>query len=121
LTGNRWFLSIALFAIAYATVHFLLNLPLGFLEGYVTEHRFGLSTESGGAWIKEQIVGFAVRLIAVSLLTWIPFYFMQRSRRLWWLWSGLAFVPVYILMYFVSPIWIAPLTNKFTPLSDKTL
>jgi STE24 endopeptidase len=121
LTGNRWFLAIALFAIAYATIDFLLNLPLAFWEGYVTEHRFGLGTESAGVWTKNQLVGFAVRLIAVSLLTWVPYFFMQRRRRLWWLWSALAFLPVYIFMYFISPIWIAPLTNRFAPLSDKNL
>jgi STE24 endopeptidase len=121
LTGKSWFLAIALFAIAYATIDFSLNLPLAFWEGHVTEHRFGLGTESAGVWAKAQMVGFVVRLVAVSLLTWVPFYFIQRRGRLWWLQSALAFVPVYILMYFISPIWIAPLTDSFAPLSDKNL
>jgi STE24 endopeptidase len=121
LSGDRWFLAIALFAIAYATIDFSLNLPLGFWEGYVNEHHFGLGTGSAGQWIKEQLVRYVVTLIGVSLLTWIPYFFMRATPRLWWLWSAVAFLPVLILMHIVSPIWIAPLTNRFEPLADKSL
>jgi STE24 endopeptidase len=121
LTGNRWFAAIALFAIAYATIDFSLNLPLAFWEGYVNEHHFGLGTGSPGRWMKEQLVGYVVTLIGVSLLTWVPYFFVRATPRLWWLWSAVAFVPVFILMQIVSPIWIAPLTNRFEPLGDKSL
>jgi STE24 endopeptidase len=121
LSRERWFLAIALFAIAYATIDFSLNLPLAFWEGYVNEHHFGLGTGSAGQWLKEQGVGFVVTLIAVSLLTWVPYFFMRATPRLWWLWSAVAFLPVFILMQIVSPIWIAPLTNRFEPLADKSL
>jgi Zn-dependent protease with chaperone function len=121
LSRDRWFLAIALFAIAYATIDFLLNLPLAFWEGYVNEHHFGLGTGSVGQWLKEQGVSYVATLIAVSLLTWIPYFFMRATPRLWWLWSAVAFLPVFILMHIVSPIWIAPLTNRFEPLADKSL
>ena len=121
LSHGRWFLAIALFAIAYATIDFSLNLPVAFWEGYVNEHHFRLGTGSVGQWLKEQGVGYLVTLIAVSLLTWVPYFFMQATPRLWWLWSAVAFLPVFILMHIVSPIWIAPLTNRFEPLADKSL
>jgi len=121
LSRDRWFLAIALFAIAYATIDFSLNLPLAFWEGYVNEHHFGLGTGSVGQWLKEQGVSYVVTLIAVSLLTWVPYFFMRATPRLWWLWSAVAFLPVFILMHIVSPIWIAPLTNRFEPLADKSL
>ena len=121
LSGNRWFLAIAFFAITYATIDFSLNLPLAFWEGYVNEHRFGLGTGSPGQWMKEQFVGYVATLIVVSLLTWVPYFFMRATPRLWWLWSAVAFVPVFILIQVVSPIWIAPLTSRFEPLADKSL
>jgi STE24 endopeptidase len=121
LSGNRWFPAIALFAIAYATIDFSLKLPLAFWEGYVNEHHFGLGTGSPGQWLKEQLVGYVVSLIGVSLLTWVPYFFMRATPRLWWLWSAVVFVPVFILMQVVSPIWIAPLTNRFEPLADRSL
>ena len=121
LSGNRWFPAIALFAIAYATIDFSLNLPLAFWEGYVNEHHFGLGTGSPGQWVKGQLVGYGVTLIAVALLTWIPYFFMRATPRRWWLWSAIAFVPVFIFMHIVSPIWVAPLTNRFEPLANKSL
>ena len=121
LSGNRRLLGIALFAIAYATIDFSLNLPLAFWEGYANEHRYGLSTESPEQWAKEQLIGLVIRLITVSVLTWVPYSFMRTAPRRWWLWTALAFVPVFIFTHLVSPIWIAPLTDKFEPLSDKSL
>jgi STE24 endopeptidase len=121
MSHERWFLAITLFAIAYATIDFSLNLPLAFWEGYVNEHHFGLGTGSVGQWLKEQGVGYVVTLVVVSVLTWVPYFFMRATPRLWWLWSAVAFLPVFILMQIVSPIWIAPLTNRFEPLADKSL
>lgn len=121
LSGGNWFLTIVLFALAYATIDFSVNLPLAFWEGYANEHHFGLGTGSVGQWAIEQLVGFGVRLIAVSLLTWIPYLFLKASPRRWWLWSALAFIPIFIVIQIVAPIWIAPLTNRFTPLADKHL
>jgi Zn-dependent protease with chaperone function len=121
LSGGRWFLTIVLFALAYATIDFSVNLPLAFWEGFANEHHFGLGTGSVGQWAIEQLVGFGVRLIAVSLLTWIPYLFLKAAPRRWWLWSALAFIPIFIVIQIVAPIWIAPLTNRFTPLADKHL
>jgi STE24 endopeptidase len=121
LSGNRRLPSIALFAVAYATIDFSLNLPLAFWEGYANEHHYGLGTQSPGQWAKEQLVGLIIRLIIVCVLTWVPYSFMRRAPRRWWLWTALAFVPVFVFTDLVSPIWIAPLTNKFEPLADKNL
>jgi len=121
LSGNRRLLGIALFAIAYATIDFSLNLPLAFWEGYANEHHYGLGTESPGQWVKGQLIELTIRLITVCVLTWVPYSFMQAAPRRWWLWTTLAFVPVFVFTHLVSPIWIAPLTNKFEPLSDKRL
>jgi STE24 endopeptidase len=121
LSGNRRLLGIALFAIAYATIDFSLSLPLAFWEGYANEHHYGLGTESPGQWVKGQLIGLTIRLITVSVLTWVPYSFMRTAPRRWWLWTTLAFVPVFVFTHLVSPIWIAPLTNKFEPLSDKKL
>jgi STE24 endopeptidase len=121
LSGNRRLLGIALFAIAYATIDFSLNLPLAFWEGYANEHHYGLGTDSPGQWVKGQLIGLIIRLITVSLLTWVPYSFMQAAPRRWWLWTALTFVPLFIFTHLASPLWIAPLTNTFEPLSDKRL
>jgi STE24 endopeptidase len=121
LSGDRWFLTIVLFAIAYAGADFLVNLPLAYWEGYANEHEFGLGTGSVGQWAQGQLVEWLGRVVAVSFLTWIPYFFLKTTPRRWWLWSALAFVPVFVLIFLVSPIWIAPLTNNYEPLSNKPL
>jgi STE24 endopeptidase len=121
LSGERWFLTIGLFAVVYCIIDFALNLPLAFWQSYATEHRFGLGTDSVGQWAKAQLIGCAIILLAVILLTWIPYFFLARSPRRWWLWSAAALIPVFVFIYIVGPVWIAPLTNKFEPIADKRL
>ncbi len=121
LSGDRWFLSIGLFAVAYCIVDFALNLPLAFWESYVTEHRFGLGTDSVGQWAVNQLISGGINLLEVFLLTWIPYFFLAKSPRRWWLWSTVALIPAVVLVFVIGPIWIAPLTNKFEPIQDKRL
>jgi STE24 endopeptidase len=121
LSGDRWFLTIVLFAAAYCIIDFALNLPLAFWEGYATEHRFGLGTDSVGQWATKQLISGGINLLEVCLLTWIPYFFLARSPRRWWFWSTGALIPAVVFVFVIGPVWIAPLTNKFEPVSDKRL
>src|SRR5205085_2323908 len=56
---------------------------------------------------------------AVSL--WFPYLLLRMSPRRWWLYTGLASIPVLTFLLFVSPVWIEPLYNDFGPMKDKAL
>jgi STE24 endopeptidase len=55
------------------------------------------------------------------LLLWIPYWMLRRSPHRWWLWTGLAAVPLSILALIVTPLWVEPLFNQFGPLQNKAL
>jgi STE24 endopeptidase len=52
-----------------------------------------------------------------ALIVWL----MQTTGTYWWLWAWAAILVFQLLMMLIYPTVIAPLFNKFTPLSDADL
>ena len=51
----------------------------------------------------------------------MPYLLLARSPTRWWLWTGALALPFFALVLLVTPIFIAPLFNKFGPMKDKAL
>ena len=100
---------------------FLVQLPLTVYVGYVREHAYGLSTQRFSKFAGDQVKGLAVGLLVGALVMWVPFWLLGRSPGSWWLWTGALALPFYALVLLVTPVYIAPLFNKFGPMQDKAL
>jgi STE24 endopeptidase len=118
---RRWPLALCLFFVVYSLCNFALGLPLGWYEGFWREHAYGLSNQSFARWLGEAAKALALAIGGGVLTLWLPYWLLRRSPRRWWLWSGLAAVPFFFCVLFVTPIWIEPLFNHFGPMHDKTL
>jgi STE24 endopeptidase len=121
ITGGRWFWTLALFAALYLAVTWVLSFPLDFAENFLHQHAFGLSNQSFGRWLQNELVGLAVNSVMAGLTLWLPYLLLQRSPRRWWLWSTVGLAPLFVVLVVLQPIWISPLFNHFGPLDDKAL
>ena len=119
--GRRWLLTVAVYAVLIALATSLLGLPLSYYEGYLRQHAYGLSNQTFGRWLGEWLKGTAVSAAGLSLVLWIPYLLLRRSPRRWWLYAGLATIPVATVVLVISPIWIDPIFNRFGPMQDKVL
>jgi STE24 endopeptidase len=119
--GRRWFFTVALYLVLFALVSFVVDLPLAYYEEFVREHAYGLSNQTFSKWMGDSLKGLAVGLVLSGLFGWVPFLFLKKSPRRWWLYTSLMAVPFLCLVMLVAPIWIAPLFNKFGPMQDKAL
>ncbi len=56
-------------------------------------------------------------------LLFLLFWVIRVAPRKWWLWFWLCTIPVIVFAVFISPIWIDPIFNHFSPLekSDPAL
>jgi len=66
---------------------------------------------------KSLLLGAALGLPLVALVLWL----MQSAGTLWWLYAWLAWLAFNLLILVLYPTLIAPLFNKFEPLSDPSL
>jgi Zn-dependent protease with chaperone function len=100
---------------------FVVQLPLTVYAGYVREHAYGLSSQRFWKFAGDQLKGLAVGLIVGALIIWVPYLLLARSPERWWLWTGALALPFFALVLLITPVYIAPLFNKFGPMKDKAL
>ena len=119
--GRRKPLQTALYAVQYVVASSLLAFPLTVYQGFFREHQYGLATQTFGPWMRDQLVGLGVGVVLVSLLL-IPLYgVLRRAPRTWWLWGSLVGVVFLAFVIVISPVYIDPLFNTYTPLEDETV
>jgi Zn-dependent protease with chaperone function len=46
---------------------------------------------------------------------------MRKSPRRWWLYTWMAATAATVFMVCITPVWVDPLFNKFSPMKDKAL
>jgi STE24 endopeptidase len=121
LAGGRFYPTLAIYLVLFSVLLFVVELPLSFYVGFAREHAYGLSTQRFSKWASDQAKGLGVGLLIGVLVLWVPYLLLAKSPQHWWLWTGALALPFYILTLVVTPLWIAPLFNKFGPMKDKVL
>ena len=111
-------LQVAIYAIVYLLLTSVLSFPLLVYERFFREHKYGLATQTFGAWFSEQMTGLVVGLVGFTILLIALFAVFRRAPRMWWLW-GAAVVSFFLMIgVLIAPLYIEPLFNKYKPLSD---
>ena len=62
--------------------------PLTVYEGFFREHKYGLSNQSFGQWMRDQLVGLAVTVVLGAILLVILFSLVRRLGKNWWVWGS---------------------------------
>jgi len=96
----------------------VLGFPLIVYEGYFREHQYGLATQSFGPWLGEQCIGLAIGLVMGSLLVTLLVGVVRRLGRTWWIWGAAVSILFLATTSFITPVFIAPLFNRYTKLED---
>ena len=102
--------------IQFALVVAVITFPVTVYEGYLREHKYGLSNQTLGQWMQDQVVGLAVVLALGALLMVILFGVARRLGQNWWVWGSVVSVLFMAFVVFIAPVFISPLFNKYTKL-----
>lgn len=112
---------IALYLIVIATMFAAGNALVDYFAGYRVQRRFGLSVQTPGAWLADEL-----KNLLVSLVLFVPLMLLFRVIQInapvyWWLYVGIVFIFISVILVSLSPVLIMPLFYKFTPLKDEQL
>jgi STE24 endopeptidase len=110
-----------LLIVAFAVISGALDLPFSYYRQFVLEERFGFNKMTVGLWIADAVKGAAVGAVIGLPLLWVVLTLMDKTGALWWLYAWLVWSGFQLLMMVLYPTVIAPLFNKFTPLTDDKL
>jgi len=110
-----------LLVVAFAIVSGALDLPFSYYRQFVLEERFGFNKMTVGLWVADAVKGALVGAAIGLPLLWVVLTLMDKTGALWWLYAWLVWSGFQLLMMVLYPTVIAPLFNKFTPLTDDKL
>jgi STE24 endopeptidase len=116
-----WPLRAALAAIVLGAMAWLVSLPLGYVRGYAIQKAWGLSTQDAPAWFLDQLRGLGVSGVIAAVAAVAFFAVVRWQPNTWWVWGAGAFTILTAVLVFLYPVAIAPLFNRFTPLTDTVL
>ena len=115
------FFTIVFYGIFYVVVVALIELPLTWYEDFVRQHAYGLSSQTAAKFWTDALKGMAIGAVLFALALALLYLLLRRSPRRWWLYMGLASIPLLVLFLLVTPIWIEPMFNRFGPMKNKVL
>lgn len=106
---------------AFALISGGLDLPFALYQTFVQEARFGFNKNTPALWLAD-LCKSTLLAAAIGLpIAWAILWCMQATGSLWWLWAWGFWTAFQLLLMWVFPSFIAPLFNKFEPLTDTTL
>jgi STE24 endopeptidase len=99
----------------------LAGLPFSLWRTFRIEAAFGFNRTTPWLYLVDRVKGLAVGLVLGVPLLLAVLWLMASAGRSWWLYAWLAWLAVSLFLAWAWPAFIAPLFNRFTPLSDEEL
>jgi STE24 endopeptidase len=84
-------------------------------------HDFGLSNQSWGGWLADELTSLAVQAVLTSIAVAGAVWLAGRLGRRWWVAGAPALVAIAALYVLAQPLVLQPLFNRFEPLPDRRL
>lgn len=99
----------------------VIDIPFEFYKTFTVDEKFGFNKMTKAMFfsdlVKHSLVGLALGLPILFVALWL----MQGAGSYWWFYLWVVWSVFNIMMLAVYPTFIAPLFNKFTPLTDDNL
>ena len=113
--------TVIFFAIALGLILHATELPFAFYQGYVLEHRYGLSNQLLPHWITDQAKAGVLALLFSTLGASVVYWALRAFPDWWWLVSASLFALATIVLAQLAPVLLLPLFYRFKPLDRPAL
>jgi STE24 endopeptidase len=99
----------------------LADIPFDYYRTFTIDQKFGFNKMTPAMFfqdmVKHAIVGLGMGLPLLFAALWL----MQGAGTYWWLWLWCVWAGFNLLVLAIYPTFIAPMFNKFSPLTDDGL
>jgi STE24 endopeptidase len=110
-----------LFFFSLSLILGLFDIPFELYGTFVVEKRFNFSTITLRTWVLDLVKTLIVSGIVLGIFLSVFFGLIELAPKRWWLLAWIFFVLFQLLVSWLYPVVIAPLFNKFEPISDPDL
>lgn len=110
-----------LVVLSFMFIGMVIDLPLSIWRTFRVEAAFGFNRMTPALFVSDLLKGMVLGLLLGGPLLLAVLYLMERAGELWWLYAWALWTAFTLLVSWAYPAFIAPLFNKFSPLSDAGL
>lgn len=109
-----------LFVVLFLLINSILVFPLESYKTLVIDKSFGFTKSSTKLYILDFLKSLFLMIAFGAILSFGLIYLIQNTPN-WWIFGFMLLLAVAVLANVIYPTIIAPLFNKFSPLSDEDL
>jgi STE24 endopeptidase len=106
---------------AFGLIGSVLDAPFEIWDTFRIEQRFGFNRTTWKLYLADTLKGLVVGAVIGLPLAAVVLWLMASAGVWWWLWAWGVWVGFQLLMLLIYPTVIAPIFNKFEPLTDTSL
>ncbi len=110
-----------IFFAVLAMIANLLDIPFDLYSTFVIEDRYGFNTRTIKLWFLDWIKGMAISFILGGIVIFFLLALVYYSKNAWWFFAWIIISLFELLIMWLYPVLLAPLFNKFEPITNKEL
>ena len=113
--------TVAVFAVILTLLLHIVELPFAYYQGFLLEHRYGLSNETNAQWLRDQLKGLALAIVFGAAGASIVYWAIRTFPDWWWAVTAVIFAAVMVGLVQLAPVLLLPLFYSFKPLERPAL
>lgn len=118
--GDHYILQLFFYVLFLSLLSKILGFGLDFY-GFRVEHRYNLSNQRLGSWLKDAGKSWVLGLVIGTVLCEIVYALIRTSPEHWWIFAWVIFLALFIFFAQIAPVVLFPLFYKFVPLQNEGL
>ena len=101
--------------VVYLLIDGLLSLPWAAYSGWWRQKSYGLTSQAFTGWLGESAIAMLINAALFGVFLVGLYALIRKARRTWWLWAGALTAVFFTVVQVLSPIYLEPIFNKYTP------
>lgn len=102
-------------ALVFGAIEAVLTLPWDIYARWWREKSYGLSNQTLQGWLTEHTISALIGVVMGAVFYLVLYAIIRRAPRRWWLWAGALAALGTAFNILLSPVFIDPLFNTYTP------
>ena len=117
LSRIKW-ISTPIYVALFVLALYLLGLPLSIYTDFIREHQYGLSEQSFGGWMRDQLIMLGPNILLAAVALTCIYAAVRRAGARWWVWATGISYAFLMVVQLIAPVYLLPLLNDYKPLPD---
>ena len=107
--------------LSFSIISTIISIPKSIYYTFVIEEQFGFNKTTAKIFIVDLFKGLMLSLILGIPLLYVLLWVLESLGPMWWIYAWFLLTFFQLLIMYIHPTLIAPLFNKFIPISDNEL